>query len=105
MRLLHKGGDMMKSYYVRYYLNFNNTYDLCYTETEEQERKAVAEGYVKISRREAVKLCAEENYRRKHDSAFSGFANNLILPYGYSPENDWRNDRMMYQDGYLVLRR
>lgn len=94
----------MKKYYVRYYKDFSNTYDLRYTETPEEELAAKQKGYERIPRKEAERLCSAENYRRKHDEAFSGYADNVILPFSYPDDRDWRNDRRMYLDGYIVCR-
>ena len=92
----------MKRYYVEYWNNFGNTYNLYWAETPEQIEKA-EKFCERISRKDAEKLCTAENYRRKHDNAFSGFAMNFILPIDYEYEDDWRNDKRVYLDGYTVL--
>lgn len=93
----------MKRYYVKYYLNFSNTYNLAYAETEAEEKQAKEQGYERITRKEAERLCAQENQRRKDDPAFAYSADTVILPIGY--DDDWRNDRHMALDGYIVERR
>ena len=95
----------MKRYYVKYYLDFSNTYNLAYTETEAEEKQAKEQGYEHITRKEAEHLCALENQRRKDDTAFSRFADNIIYPIGYDYDGDWRGDRRMILDGYILERR
>lgn len=96
----------MKKYYVKYWNGFANTYNLCYTENAQEEEQAKREEWERISRKEAERLCAAENYRRKADESFSGYADNVILPINYpAQERDWRNDRKMYLDGYIVAHR
>lgn len=95
----------MKQYYVRYTRNFANCYDLVYAETEQEKREAEENGWERVSRAKAFSLCADENYRRKHDPAFSGFASTVILPITYpAGDMDWQNDRHMVRDGYIVRR-
>lgn len=93
----------MKRYYVKYYLDFSNTYNLAYTETEAEEKQAKEQGYDRITRKEAERLCALENQRRKQDPAFAYHADAVILPIGY--DDDWRNDSNLTLDGYIVERR
>ena len=93
----------MKQYYVRYYKDFGNTYNLAWAETPEQIKAAENAGYEKITRREAEKLCAEENGRRKSDAAFSGYADNVIIPIECA-RDDWQNDSRFEKDGYIVYK-
>lgn len=93
----------MKKYYVNYWKNFGNTYNLYWAETPEQIKKAENLGYERITRKEAERLCAEENYRRKYDYNFSNFASPVILPIDYDNEEGWENDRKVYKDGYMIL--
>ena len=93
----------MKRYYAKYYLDFSNTYNLAYAETESEEKQAKEQGYERITRKEAEHLCALENQRRKDDPAFSHYADTVILPIGY--DDYWRNDRNMVLSGYIVERR
>ena len=93
----------MKQYYVRYYKDFGNTYNLAWAETPDQIKMAEDAGYQKITRREAEKLCAAENDRRKHDQSFSGYADNVILPIECA-RDDWRDDRRFEKDGYIVYK-
>lgn len=95
---------MKKKYYV-WYGNFGNVYNLYWAETAEQIKLAKESGYTRITRRQAEKLCAEENNRRNHDSYFSGYADNLIYPIDYEGIHakwDLSNQRGVVQNGYVV---
>lgn len=94
---------MRKKYYVEYYKRFANTYNLYYAETSEQVKVAEKAGLERITRKEAEKLCVDENYRRKNDHDFSGYADNVIYPIDYN--GDWINDKRVYKDGYMILYR
>ena len=52
---------MKKKYFVRYYSSFGNIYSLAYTETKEQEEKALMDGWEQITRKRAFNLCALES--------------------------------------------
>ena len=73
----------MKSYYILYYRDFANTYNLCYCTTPEECKAAEAAGYERISRADAIRKCINENSARKHDPNFSGYGSNTILPWEY----------------------
>ena len=92
----------MKKYFVEYG-EFGNTYDVRYTENTAEEAEAIGQGMERISRKEAEMLCARETERRKEDTAFSGYASDVILPFGY--DGDWRNDGSMEKIGRLIVRR
>lgn len=70
----------MKKYFVRYG-NFGNVYSLVWVEDEKTEKAVFSHGFERITRKRACELCAQENYRRKYDEAFSGYASSVILPY------------------------
>ena len=72
----------MKKYYIEYTKNFSNTYNLYWA--DETNADSVTENMERISREEALSLCAQESYRRKYDQACSGFADNKISPVDYS---------------------
>lgn len=86
----------MKKYYISYYRDFGNTYNLYWAETSEQIA-ALPKNARKITRREAKRKCAEEKSARGHDPSFSGFASAVILPADYSGEKDWRDDPAHYR--------
>lgn len=73
----------MKKYYIRYWRDFANTYDLCYCETLEEEKRAVSAGFERITRKEAERKCANERFTRKYDPAFSGYGDIDIKPWKY----------------------
>lgn len=70
---------MRRQYFVHYYKDFGNTYNLLYADTEEA-LKAVPEEAERITRKKAESLVADENRRRKADGSFSGYADNAIWP-------------------------
>lgn len=92
----------MRKYFVQYG-NFGNTYSVCYTENEYEETQAIERGMERIPRKEAIELCTRESERRKENPAFSGYASDVILPFGY--DDDWRNDRNMEKIGRLIERK
>lgn len=69
----------MKQYFVSYYRDFGNTYTLLYAECPE-DFAALPENAERITRREAIQLCRDENERRKYDQSFSGYASTVITP-------------------------
>lgn len=90
----------MKKYVVKYH-GFSNVYTLAYTDTPELLSDALAHGYEQITRKEAIRLCAAENERRKFDPAFSGFGDKRVYPYDaelHDPNNYTPN-------GYIMERR
>lgn len=96
----------MKKQYYLWYGDFGNVYNLYWAETAEQIKLAKESGYTRITRRQAEKLCAEENNRRKYDGNFSGYADNLIFPVDCDEyERDLLNNRSLYVDGYIVNRK
>lgn len=92
----------MRKYFVKYG-DFANTYSVCYTENESEEAQAIEQGMERISRKEAVELCVRESVRCKEDPSFSGYASEVILPFGY--EEDWRNDRRVEKVGRIIERK
>lgn len=73
----------MKNYFIRHPRNFANEYDLVWIESNDTEsiNRATKEGYDRITRKEAFRKVSAEKYARKHDQAFSGFGDTVILPY------------------------
>lgn len=97
---------MRRQYFAHYYKNFGNTYNLIYADTEE-ELKLVPEGAEHVTRKQAESLAAEENYRRRTDRDFSGFADNMIYPVSISQEDKWDiyNLRRYYKNKYIWERK
>ena len=71
----------MKTYYIRYPRDFANEYSLCYCESADERKAAEADGWERVTRDYAIKACREENWRRETDPAFSGYADNTIIPF------------------------
>ena len=90
----------MRKYFVKYWANFGNTYNLAYTDTDAQAAEAEANGWERITRKQAESKCADENRARQADPAFSGYGDNMIYPYGY--DCDWRDDRHAEKNGYII---
>lgn len=92
----------MRKYFVQYG-NFSNVYDIRYTDNASEETQAIERGMERITRKEAERLCVMESARCKENTAFSGYASDVILPFGY--DDDWRNDRNMEKIGRLIERK
>ena len=95
----------MRKYYVEYYKDFSNTYNLFYANND-TERDLLPEGVIRISRKMAEKLCAEEKGRRKTDQSFSGFADTAVFPIeGVRKEVDFYNDKRYEKRGNVWERK
>lgn len=95
--------SIKKQYYVDYYNDFANTYNLYWASTPEQIKIAAEMGLERITRATAIKMCTAENERRRTDGSFSGYADNCIFPIDYNRmEHDYQNDSHVYADGYIV---
>ena len=49
----------MRKYWIDAYTNFDNIYNVIYTETVQQENKAFYNGYERITRKDAMRLCSK----------------------------------------------
>lgn len=95
-----------RKYWIHYYKDFSNTYNLCYTETSDEEKRMEDKGWERITRKEAVNKCVAERRRRKEDAMFSGFADAVILPFRYDVNEDyWVNDPSMAMKGSYIVER
>ena len=90
----------MKKYIIKY-LGFRNSYMLAYADTPELLSDAIAHGYEQITRKEAIRLCVEENERRKFNPAFSGYGDNCVYPY----DAEFHNPYNYTKNGYIMERR
>lgn len=70
----------MKKYFVKYPRNFANEYDLVYTTTADQAARAAAQGYERITRADALKMCSAEKRRRRENPDFAGYAPITVYP-------------------------
>lgn len=69
----------MRKYWVQYWRNFGNTYNLFYTENPEEESMLPGNAE-RIMRKKALQLAREESDRRKFDGAFAYYAPETIAP-------------------------
>ena len=94
----------MKKYYVSYYKDFANTYNLMYVETAEDEA-ALPDNAQQITRKEAEALARKEREARKNDGSFSGYADGIIFPAAYDPtREDWQNSSKYELNGLILER-
>jgi len=93
----------MKHYFINR-PEFYNVYDLYSAEAgSDTEKYLLRNGYERITRKAAEKLCAEENERRKHNPSFAFSAPNTIEEY--KPELLFPNDDILnsvFWDEYPV---
>lgn len=91
----------MKKYYYKNTRGFANTYIVCWAESPAQIAYAESHDYDQITRRDAEKLCAAENRRRKYDQSCSGYASTVIKPIDF--DSDWLDpDRDLDVSGYIA---
>lgn len=88
----------MKKYFVHYYQDFCNTYNLYYTD-EKFPFELLPKGVEQITRKEAETLARMERSRRRWEpsSAYRAAAN--IYPAGY--DGDILNDRKFILNGCI----
>lgn len=72
---------MKRKYYVHYYMDFGNTYNLYYANTPEMEAR-IPEGAERITRKKAERLARAERARRINDAASAFRADGAIYPAG-----------------------
>ena len=94
----------MKRYFVHYYRDFGNTYNLYWTDSPEMEN-VLPSGAEQITRRQAEALARAERDRRQYDEYFSGYASDAIFPADYPQDKDIRNDLRYKLRGYIWNRR
>ena len=96
---------MKRKYYVRKG-DFANVYSLGYADTDAEIAMAESGDWEQITRKEAERLCRAERTRQKEEPAFSGYADDVILPISYpAADRDWRNDRCVYLNDCIVERK
>ena len=89
----------MKKYWIHYYRDFANCYNLFWTDSQEMEAE-LPEGAEQITKKQAFIKCRQENDRRRYDHSFSGYADSHIFPAGddcacYDGSRDY------YLSGYI----
>lgn len=98
---------MKTSYYVEYWHNFSNTYNLWHAPSG----WPVPEDWQRITRRRAERLAAAERRARKVDPAFSGYASAYVLPADAAEDDTCDivaaayDGRKYYFDGPGIIRR
>lgn len=86
---------MKKKYWVHYYKDFSNTYELYWTNSPEME-EMLPDNSQQITRKKALEMARENAWREKYDSGFA-MGSSHIYPadaptddhlenYGYSLE-------------------
>lgn len=73
---------MKKAYYVEYYRDFGNTYNLYWAPCD----ITVPASFERITRKKAENLCKRERQARRDNPDFSGCADTYIWPYGLGYE-------------------
>lgn len=79
----------MRKYYIHYYRDFANTYNLYYAD----EGMAVPDAWERITRKEAEALARKERRARRENPSFSSFATAAIYPADYPDDGDIINDK------------
>lgn len=101
-----------KNYYVRYYRDFANTYNLCwcYERNKNAKVKLEEDGFHRISKERALDLVYQELYRRRFDQSMGGYADSVIYPWNYDAMFDGYDDvdehtgwNKFYKDGDIIL--
>ena len=70
----------MRKHYWKEDKGFGNAYILYHTDNKSDETLAEREGLERIGSEEAIRLCVEENKRRKENPSFAGYAPTYIIP-------------------------
>ena len=93
----------MKHYFVKYF-GFGNAYHVGYTRNAAEVEQVEALGYERITRKEAERLCACENGRRRADPSSAYFANNILCPICECIEDEDTFYRCYRVQGYIAER-
>lgn len=92
----------MKSYYIKYPRNFANEFTICHVERgSAEEKEAIAQGYRRITRREAIAECIAER-KCLRDSGYYSAGSTEIYPFGC---DRYDRDRLTTSDGYIWERK
>ncbi len=86
---------MKKAYYINYYRDFCNTYNLrwCW-----ESEPAPPGEWQRITRKEAIAKCKAERQARRDDPNFSGYADAYIYP----ASGKYNEMRPICTDGYTI---
>lgn len=93
----------MKNYYINYPRNFANEFTICHVERgSAEEKEAIAQGYRRITRREAIAECIAERKCRR-DPDYYGSGSTVIYPYGYDAYNAvYGGVKYTTKNGYIM---
>lgn len=75
----------MKKYYIRYYREAGNTFELRWIDNKEDEEIAIAEGFKRITRKEAIQKCI--NAREEERVNGYTYGSTEILPLNIKPNS------------------
>lgn len=92
----------MKKYYINYYNNAANIFELRWLDTKKDEEDAIAEGFERITRKEAIEKCKNERERVKRGER--NFADTIIVPFLPARIRNtigWDMDALTTKDGYV----
>lgn len=87
----------MKKYYIRYYREYGNTFEIRWIDNKEDEEIAIAEGFKRITRKEAIKKCTNAREEKRVNGVTYGSTE--ILPLNIKP-NSYLSD-FNTEDGYI----
>ena len=93
----------MKKFFVDYH-GFGNCYSLFWADTKEMEEN-IPTSARKITRKEAISLCAAENKRKKNDPSFAYFADSTIFPAIKREIDVFGGDAEFKLNGYIWERK
>lgn len=85
---------MIRAYYIKYYRDFANTYNLCWCWADE----STPEGWRRITRKEAINYCKAERQLRRANHNFSGYADAYIYP----ASGKYNRANPIITDNYIV---
>lgn len=80
----------MKAYYIRFWKNFSNTFELAWADNSADRKWLVSAGFERCTRKYAEMKARNERYAREHDQAFSGYGDTSIAPAAYWKLNERR---------------
>lgn len=89
----------MKKYYINYYNDFGNTFDLCWVDTKEDEKAAIAKGYKRITRKEAIRKCVNSREEKRVNGYCYGSCE--ILNFNIAENLDINISDLWTDDGYI----
>ena len=95
---------MKNRYYVRYWRDFSNCYELYHAPADFVPPSA----WERIRRKNAERLARAEKYRRATNPAFSHYADAYIYPHDWDREHDdlfWALARGKLEIDGVILRR